>query len=216
MNSVANKSVSGAAKNAVTSPVEFAANTPAARSSDTVHAAQRLIEIFSRCFRQSQATELVAGAQEPLYLPAQQTGDLHRLFFREDYFASALHEIAHWCIAGEARRLQQDFGYWYAPDGRDEYQQAAFQAVEFKPQALEWLFCVACEHPFRISLDNLDTTGQGMPDASEFCRRIHTQAERWQQHGLPARAAVFCDALSLEFHTGIDVRHFDLNVTDLR
>ncbi len=38
---------------------------------------------------------------------------------RTDFFASALHEISHWCVAGKARREQVDFGYWYCPDGRD-------------------------------------------------------------------------------------------------
>ncbi len=50
-------------------------------------------------------------------------------------FASALHEISHWCIAGKARRELVDFGYWYCPDGRDAMTQSQFEDVEVKPQA---------------------------------------------------------------------------------
>ena len=68
----------------------------------------------------------------------------------------ALHEVAHWCVAGPRRRCLDDYGYWYAPDGRDAAAQAEFLRVEVRPQALEALFCAACNHPFRVSLDNLD------------------------------------------------------------
>lgn len=54
-------------------------------------------------------------------------------------FNSALHEISHWTIAGKERRLLADLGYWYAPDGRTREQQALFEQVEVKPQAIEWL-----------------------------------------------------------------------------
>src|SRR3546814_2809228 len=48
--------------------------------------------------------------------------------------------VAHWCLAGAARRRQDDYGYWYAADGRDLEQQHLFEQVEVKPQALELLF----------------------------------------------------------------------------
>jgi elongation factor P hydroxylase len=47
-------------------------------------------------------------------------------------------------------------GYWYAPDGRTQEQQACFEQVEIKPQALEWLLTRACDRRFRVSLDNLN------------------------------------------------------------
>ncbi len=52
-----------------------------------------------------------------------------------------------------------DLGYWYAPDGRTHEQQALFEQVEIKPQAIEWLFAQAFGRKFRVSLDNL--TGEG-------------------------------------------------------
>lgn len=116
---------------------------------------QILVTLFNQCFESSLRTRLVPGAEEPLYQPAQDASDVHRIYSTRDYFASALHEISHWCIAGEARRLLVDFGYWYEPDGRDAEQQAEFERVEVKPQALEWLFSRCCGFPFKLSVDNL-------------------------------------------------------------
>jgi len=62
--------------------------------------AEQICETFNRCFVQSH-TKLVGGASEPLYEPGKQEA---RVYFREDYASSALHEIAHWCIAGADRR----------------------------------------------------------------------------------------------------------------
>ncbi len=76
----------------------------------------------------------------------------HRIVFAHG-FSPVLHEISHWCIAGEARRRLR---YWYCPDGRDEKTQCEFEVVEIKPQALDWLFCVAVGIPFNVSCDNLE------------------------------------------------------------
>lgn len=106
---------------------------------------RRLEAAFAACFARDYNTRLLGGADEPVYIPAGEdwaagATAYHRLYYREDYFASALHEVAHWCIAGRERRLRRDFGYWYAPDGRDAARQAAFQRVEVAPQALESCF----------------------------------------------------------------------------
>lgn len=77
--------------------------------------------------------------------------------------------ISHWCVAGKARREQVDFGYWYCPDGRDAMTQSQFEDVEVKPQAFEWLFCVAAGFPFNVSCDNLE--GDVEPDCIAFQRR---------------------------------------------
>ncbi|RLQ20213.1 transporting ATPase [Seongchinamella sediminis] len=162
----------------------------------------RLVSVFDDCFGASENTALVGGAEEPLYLPAGNDNPRNLLYFREDYFASALHETAHWCIAGAERRKQVDFGYWYAPEGRSAQQQRAFEAVEVKPQALEWLFSLACGYRFRISADNFADDGQ--PTGSrEFRHAVAAQARRWQQQGLPPRAARFYRALAREFATAL-------------
>jgi elongation factor P hydroxylase len=118
------------------------------------YSSRRLEILFERCFLEDYHTRLIGGALEPLYRPGRGTA-LHQVYYRQDYFASALHEVAHWCIAGQRRRQQEDFGYWYAPDGRDQKTQRSFEQVEVKPQALEWHFSRACGYRFRLSVDNL-------------------------------------------------------------
>jgi len=165
---------------------------------------QRLEEVFTRCFGESLCTRLRGGAAEPVYQPAANQDEFHLLHYRADYFASALHEVAHWCIAGEIRRQQTDFGYWYAPDGRSPAQQRAFERVECKPQALEWFFSKACAYPFRLSVDNLQGRVDESPPVSGFAQRVYAQALQLQCAGLPERAGVFFQGLCREFDTLVD------------
>jgi len=159
------------------------------------HHASVLEQIFAQCFEDRWNTCLYGGADEPYYQPANSIRPTHSLFYREDFFASALHEIAHWCIAGSERRLLPDFGYWYAPEGRSAQEQANFEAAECKPQALEWIFSRACNYPFRPSIDNFQDNGE-VPDTRAFRERIVEQVIRWQCAGLPERAMTFFTALS--------------------
>tara|TARA_R110002072_G_scaffold184576_1_gene341098 strand:- start:264 stop:815 length:552 start_codon:yes stop_codon:yes gene_type:complete len=156
----------------------------------------RLERVFAQCFRDSHNTVLRGGAEEPLYQPARSTKQQHQIFYRDDYFASALHEVAHWCIAGAERRLLPDYGYWYQPDGRSGRQQQEFEAVEALPQALEWHFSLACAHDFHISADNL--TGEAM-DADSFKRQVMGHAQRLCGQDLGPRAGIFRTALAAEF-----------------
>lgn len=57
----------------------------------------------------------------------------NRIVFAHGYYASGMHEISHWCVAGAERRKLVDFGYWYCPDGRDAETQGKFEDVEVKP-----------------------------------------------------------------------------------
>ena len=84
--------------------------------------AHQVMRLFNQEFAESDTTELIGGAAEPYYEP----GSLNRIYFRADYVRSALHEVAHWCVAGSRRRRLADYGYWYSPDGRDADQQQAF------------------------------------------------------------------------------------------
>ena len=176
--------------------------------------AQRLEQVFARCFSRRWRTRLVGGADEPSYQPATDLHASHMLFYRSDYFASALHETAHWCIAGEQRRQLPDFGYWYAPDGRDQQQQLGFEAVEAKPQALEWLFSLACDYRFRISVDNLGAA-DGVLDTMPFRQQVLIAARQWQRSGLPQRAELFFQALALEFGTGLQLQNLNLDLVGL-
>lgn len=157
------------------------------------HHPDDLIMLFNDLFRDRWQTILVRGDDEPEYIPAQDASDVHRVIFAHGYFSSALHEVSHWCIAGEKRRQRYDYGYWYCPDGRSESEQAAFEQVEVKPQALEWLFSAAAGAPFNISIDNL--SGNGASDEAAFRANVARQARDYLGHGMPLRARLFVDSL---------------------
>jgi len=120
------------------------------------HHYQDLINLFEKTFFEQYNTRLVKGEDEPIYLPLSKEYPYHRIVFAHGYFASALHELAHWFVAGKERRTLEDYGYWYQPDGRDEAQQKIFEGVEIKPQAIEWALSVASNKSFNVSADNLN------------------------------------------------------------
>ena len=164
------------------------------------HSPNDLIMLFNDLFREAFRTTLVRGSEEPEYLPAGSTRELAQIVFAHGYYASALHEISHWCVAGEHRRTLHDYGYWYCPDGRTSAQQQAFEQVEVKPQAIEWLFSVAAGSRFHVSVDNL--SGEGASDDGSFRCRVLDQAEDYLTRGLPQRAQSFFDTLKSFYGTG--------------
>ena len=175
-------------------------SSPAAAATD-----EEISAVFHRRFFESEATLLCGGATEPLYEPwiaKPPAREPARIHYREDFAASALHEVAHWCIAGARRRELVDYGYWYAPDGRDGDLQREFMRVEARPQALEWCFSHACRLPFRLSFDNLDSP----PSASEFrafAEAVLQAARAFARGEMPPRAERFFDALCGAFQPGL-------------
>ncbi len=157
-----------------------------------------LIALFDATFANTFNTRLVRGELEPIYLPADAATPYHRIIFAHGFFSSALHEIAHWCIAGEKRRLLEDYGYWYCPDGRDESQQKAFEQVEIKPQAVEWALTISAGRKFRVSTDNLNGAE---PDREGFTRAVHAQLCKYAETSFPPRAATLMRALQQHFNT---------------
>ena len=153
---------------------------------------QDLITIFNACFTTTYHTKLVKGGDEPIYLPADENRSYHEIIFANGFFSSALHECAHWLIAGNDRRKQVDFGYWYAPDGRTAAQQALFQRMEARPQAMEWILSQAAGYRFRISIDNINGEES---DTRAFGEAIYHQVEVYCQKGLSPRAQIFHQAL---------------------
>ena len=149
-----------------------------------------IIRVFNTVFSASEGTVLSGGAAEPFYEP----GDPATIFFREDFERSALHEVAHWCVAGRFRRQLPDYGYWYRAEGRDCSRQAAFYEVETRPQAIELLFCEALNLPFKVSVDNLSVALDD-PLVIRFAAAVCAQAAVFRLNGLPQRAAVFRDSL---------------------
>ncbi len=158
-----------------------------------------LILHFNHWFSHLNVT-LVRGDFEPEYFPATET-EAARIEFAHGFFNSALHEISHWSIAGEQRRLLPDLGYWYAPDSRTAEQQALFEQVEIKPQAIEWLFSKAFGRKFRVSLDNL--TGDGGNGAT-FKDHVYAQLQQYftGEAKLPRDAAHFIDCICAYTRSG--------------
>lgn len=163
------------------------------------HNYKDLILLFNHLFANSENTELVKGEDEPIYLPASVHNSKHRIIFAHGFYASALHEISHWCIAGPKRRLLEDFGYWYAPDGRNAEQQAEFEHVEVKPQAIEWAFSLAAKKPFQVSVDNLSGVAG---DRFAFQQKVKQQLIQYIKQGFPTRAGLFIDALIAFYQPG--------------
>ncbi|MDE1463923.1 elongation factor P hydroxylase [Spartinivicinus sp. A2-2] len=176
------------------------------------HQCDDLVGLFNQCFQQSENTVLVKGDNEPLYLPQSETSPYHQVIFAHGFFSSALHEIAHWCIAGPQRRLLLDYGYWYQPDGRTQQQQTAFEQVESKPQALEWIFSKAAGIRFFISADNLS----GPPiDTSAFKQAIFRETLNYLEVGLPKRAQLFTEQLLNHYQPGLTLNNDQFSLTEL-
>jgi len=145
-----------------------------------------IADCFNACFAEFEATNLVGGAAEPLYVPASATRPAC-LFYREDHAASALHEAAHWCIAGKARREKVDFGYPYSPPPRTDAAQQIFYKFELAVQALESLFCQSAGLKFTPSADNLAA------NTSQFTKAIQSQrflTQAWLRSSTDSRARI--------------------------
>lgn len=151
--------------------------------------AQLICQLFDGLYLTRYHTCLRGGGDEPLYTPSM-NGRMAIITFRSDYVASALHEVAHWCLAGAGRRAEKDYGYWYHGE-RDACAQRAFEKVEARPQALEWIFSLALGIGFVPSRDNFD-----VPASRSFDRRIRCEVNAFIDAGLPDRAALFATSLA--------------------
>ena len=138
-------------------------------------------------------TKLIGGFDEPFY-QASVSGSVSEIQFSHDYIRSALHELAHWCVAGEERRKIDDYGYWYAEDGRNQQQQDAFFQVEIKPQAIEWAFSIICGVKFEASVDNLHNSVAGV---DEFKKNLIIQSRNYICNGFGLRVAEIIQILAI-------------------
>ena len=173
------------------------------------HKLEDIIAIFNQCFEEEYNTRLVKGGEEPIYLPANDEVPYNAIYFARGFYSSALHEIAHWLVAGKERRKLEDFGYWYEPDGRSEERQRDFEKVEVKPQALEWILATAAGFRYFASADNLN----GNPgDTQPFKQAVYEQVKIYAEKGLPKRAETLRHALAIFYGTGdrIDLSKFDV------
>ena len=161
---------------------------------------------FNDCFGEKYRVEMRGGEEEPVYIPPIEDG-LGKLIYRSDYASSALHEAAHWCIAGVARRALVDFGYEYSSPPRTSEQQDQFFRFECRVQALEWIFSDCAQVTFHPSADNLEAdTGQflGQLELAKV-RELHRLENQFH-----SRASVFSRSLMKS------VRCFSQNVNESR
>lgn len=125
---------------------------------------KHLICVFADVFPD---LEIHGGADEPFYEAA--TLDTNaKIYFRDNYPRSLLHEMSHYCLAGEKRRKIDDFGYWYEPCGRDALEQQNFEKVEARPQGLEKAMCAIIDLKFSPSLDDFS----GRPPSDYFLQQL--------------------------------------------
>jgi len=164
-----------------------------------LHTPETLVNLFNKQFIPSHNTQLICCEEEPIYRPADSLHPHHRIIFAHGFFASALHEISHWSVAGKKRRLLEDFGYWYEPDGRSAERQAEFEKVEVKPQALEWIFSQSANFTFHFSADNL--SGDYGP-SEHFKEAVLKQVQTYLTQGLPKRAQAWSNVLIQHYRAG--------------
>jgi L-2-hydroxyglutarate oxidase LhgO/elongation factor P hydroxylase len=133
--------------------------------------------LFNGRFGRRHRVRLLGGAREPEYQPASDRQPAVIRYTR-DYARSALHELAHWCIAGAERRRLRDYGYWYQPPPRNERQLAAFARVECRVQALELLLSEAAGISFCVSVDDVSAQASFEP---HFARQVEAAGpRRWR------------------------------------
>ena len=173
------------------------------------HQLEDIIRIFNQCFEQEYNTRLVKGGEEPIYIPANAYCPYNAIYFARGFYSSALHEIAHWLVAGKERRKLEDFGYWYEPDGRSEQRQREFEQVEVKPQAIEWILAVAAGYRYFASSDNLNGNAG---DTQPFKQAVYQQVKTYAEKRLPKRAETLRKALCAFYGTEdkIDLAKFDV------
>ncbi|MFC0179921.1 elongation factor P hydroxylase [Thorsellia kenyensis] len=163
------------------------------------HDVRDIIELFNHCFLENYSTILVKGDDEPIYLPSSTECKYNQIIFAHGYYASALHEISHWLVAGSERRLLEDYGYWYCPDGRDKETQSQFEAMEVAPQSYEWMLSVAANFPFQVSCDNLN--GLFEPDHRAFRQRVYNKVIDRLKEPFSERFSILINALHAFYKT---------------
>jgi elongation factor P hydroxylase len=153
------------------------------------HLLDSVISTFEELFPD---VRLIGGFSEPEYLPPT-PGRSAEIHFTRDYVRSALHEIAHWCVAGAERRKLSDFGYWYAPDGRTNALQSEFYRVEVRPQAIELILSEALGIEFEVSADNL---GNPQSDTRPFQAAVDAEVSKLRDTGLPPRVRLLVEGFT--------------------
>lgn len=160
--------------------------------------ADEIITLFNDLYGARENTWLTRAEDDPCYLPGRGGQPRNLICFAHGFYTSALHEIAHWLLAGPDRRRLVDYGYWYQPGERSDAVRSRFFAVEKNNQSLEWFLTVAAGIRFFVSVDE-----PAMPAGrlQEFRRAVAERARQRVMEGLPAAAAPLLQALTGRYGT---------------
>ncbi|VAW39380.1 Translation elongation factor P Lys34 hydroxylase [hydrothermal vent metagenome] len=161
----------------------------------------KFVQLLNENYLSQYNTKITGGFDEPFYQASKGINQAE-IRFAHDYIRSALHELAHWCVAGVKRRKIDDFGYWYAADGRSQKQQDRFFKLEIVPQAIEWSFSLICGVRFEASVDNLNNQITGI---DEFKFNLNKQLELYLKQGFPKRTKEIIQLLAK--YQGIKAPH---------
>ncbi len=142
-----------------------------------------IISLINEKFLIDFNTVLVGGFNEPFY-KSFHDGQEAQIQYTKNYIRSAIHELSHWCVAGKERRNLDDYGYWYAEDGRSQQQQDEFFRVEVRPQTIEWAISIIAGVKFETSVDNLTTLVDGVED---FKKNLYLLIKEFIKNDFPIR-----------------------------
>ncbi len=135
-----------------------------------------------------------------MILPADAEVPYNRIVFAHGFYASAIHEISHWCIAGKARRELVDFSATgIARMGVMPKRKASLKMLKRSRRHSTGCSVLAAGYPLNVSCDNLE--GDFEPDRVVFQRRVHAQVMDYLANGIPERPARFIKALQNYYHT---------------
>ena len=151
-----------------------------------------LINIFENLLP---TLSITGGADEPYY-QAPKESEKAKIFFKENYPRSLLHEMAHYCLAGQKRRKLDDYGYWYSPCGRNANEQSLFEKVEARPQGLEKAMCEAIGINFSPSLDDFS----GRPASKTFLNKLEKSYNEMRINPPPTAKKVLVALSSFNYY----------------
>ncbi len=145
---------------------------------------QYLINAFASIFP---GLTIKGGAEEPFYA-APRANVSATIHFRSNYPRSLLHEVSHYCLAGDQRRNIDDFGYWYSPCGRTIEEQQRFEFVEARPQGLEKAMCEIIGVKFSPSIDDFS----GRPPTESFLQYLEIAYQEMLESPPPSVQKALC------------------------
>ncbi len=145
-----------------------------------VPTSQQLAWQFNRTFNRSHRVLCLGAAQDPSYDPGT-PGGYAILRYRQDFAASVLHEVAHWCLASGEQRQLVDLGLHYIPPPRCSQAREVFFKSELPVQALESVFAAAAGLMFQVSADDLSCPAQELVQFAEdvACCANNTPQAEW-------------------------------------